>query len=126
MKEISSFLNLSLVMLVLGSMSSCRPAEAGEHWKNIPMADGDLEVRYEAPFGFAAHKLYFYFKQGKNIEFLRTVEMHNDGANLGDSNISVEELGAGRWRLTLKGQEQNDELWLVEVNEKGVKMTAGK
>ena len=126
MKEISSFLCLSLVIIVISSMSGCRVAESGDHWKSIPMRDGKLEVRYEAPFGFGTHTLYFYFKRKGDIQFLRTVELHNDGAALGDSNISVDDLGGGKWMLTLKGQEQDDELWLVEVNDKGVKMTESR
>jgi hypothetical protein len=48
--------------------------------------------------------------------------LRNDGANLNDHNIEIKNLEQGQWRITLKGEEQADEHWLVEASEKEVTM----
>lgn len=81
------------------------------------MNRGSLTIRYNAPLGFGAHTLRFYFREGKHVQLLAETELHNDGANLGDQNLQLVEMVPGRWQLILNGQEQPEERWLVEVGE---------
>ncbi len=66
-------------------------------------------VYYQDAFGFGAHKILVYGKNTDNSSetLLQTDELFNDGANLKNSNISLEWIDNEHARLILSGQEQN-------------------
>ena len=80
---------LSLAGLFVLSISACGPGEKGTFWKKQPLNRGSLTIRYNAPLGFGAHTLRFYFREGKHVQLLAEMELHNDGANLGDQNLQL-------------------------------------
>lgn len=104
-------------------VTGCTVAEKGEHWKSIAMADGSLEIRYEPVYLYSPHTIFFYFDRAGEFQFLKATKLRNDGVNLRDQNIEIKNLENGMWRITLKGEEQMDENWLVKVGENNVSMT---
>jgi hypothetical protein len=88
----------------------------------VAMANGSLEIHFETSFGFGPHTLFFYFDREGEFQFLKAIMLRNDGANLNDHNIEIKNLKQGQWRITLKGEEQVDDHWLVEAGEKEVTM----
>lgn len=114
-------LNACLCLLVL-VLAGCGPADTGTHWQTIEMETGSLEVRYQDAWVFGPHTVLFYFHDGGRSRYLGQTELYNDGANLGDHNLGVTALGDGRWRVTLSGQEQANEQWLIETGDGSPRM----
>jgi hypothetical protein len=117
---VSRLHNLIIILCVL---TSCTVAEKGEHWKSVAMADGSLEIRYEPAYLYGPHTIFFYFDRTGEFQFLKATKLRNDGVNLRDKNIEIKSLENQIWRITLKGEEQMDENWLVKVGASNVTMT---
>lgn len=103
-------------------LTACGPTDKGTHWQTFETETGSLEVRYQDAFVFGSHTVLFYFHDGVRTRFLGQTRLHNDGANLSNHNLSVTALGDGRWRVTLSGQEQADEHWLIETEDGRARM----
>jgi len=105
--------SLTLIPAIL----ACGASEQELSWQSIDLGVGSLEVRYElpdvAPFG--SQRVRFYLLREGAERRLAATDVHNDGAGLGDSNLEVSDLGDGSWQVTLRGQEQADERWVVET-----------
>ncbi|MEJ2610794.1 MAG: hypothetical protein P8179_12095 [Candidatus Thiodiazotropha sp.] len=110
------------LIIIMCMVIGCAASKEGVHWKSVAMANGSLEIRFETSFGFGPHTLFFYFDREGEFQLLKAIMLRNDGANLNDHNIEIKNLEQGQWRITLKGEEQADEHWLVEAGEKEVTM----
>lgn len=95
--------------------SGCGDIDEEYEFKSVKMGSGSLEIRHLGAFGFGAHELRFYWREDDREELLAQTEICNDGASLGENNLEVVNLDNGRWELILKGQEQEDEHWVVET-----------
>ena len=92
-------------------------------FKSVEMGLGTLEIRHLGAFGFGSHHVRFYWQESNREEFLGQTELANDGAALGDRNLEVVKLGNQQWKIILKGEEQEDEHWLVDTTPGNVRMT---
>ena len=116
-------LALSIFMVVL-AVGGCGPAQPEHVLTSLPLASGSLEIRYDTPFGFASHTVGFYYRNKGRVRFLAKTELANDGASLSEQNLEITDLGNGNFRIVLKGQEQEDEVWRIKST--GDKVQADK
>ncbi len=114
-------LPIFMVVLVVGG---CVPAPPEHVLTSLPLSSGSLEIRYDTPFGFASHTVGFYYRKKGRVQFLAKTELANDGGSLSEQNLEITDLGNGNCRIVLKGQEQEDEVWLIKLT--GDKVQADK
>jgi hypothetical protein len=108
----------ALPFVLILVISGCDSIQPEHNVTSIPLGTGSLEVRYLeilGPAAFAPHTVRFYYREKDKEQFLAETELANDGANLGEHNVEVADLGNGNWQIILKGQEQADEHWVVET-----------
>lgn len=68
-----------------------------------------LKVSYLEAWGYGPHRVLFRDEQNQ----LATKELKNDGKNLAAHNISLEWISEESVRVTLKGEEQKDETFVL-------------
>ena len=113
-----------LLSVVLG-ICACTSLPPETTFESISVGEGSLEVRYEeilGPAAFAPHTVRFYFRDQDGERFLAQTRLDNDGKNPGEGNVAVTELADRTWQVTLKGEQQADERWLVELGTGDVRM----
>ena len=82
------------------------------------VGDGSLEVRHEeqvAPAAFGRHAVRFYYREQDGERLLAQTMLDDDGADPSERNVAATMVADGTWQVTLMGQQQADERWLVEL-----------
>lgn len=116
----------AVLLSVSIAIGGCTSSLLETTFARIEMRGGLLEVRYEetlGPAAFAAHTVRFYYRDGSGGRLLAQTTLDNDGVDPVERNLAVTELADGTWQVTLKGQQQADERWLVELGPGDVRMS---
>ncbi|MCA9057159.1 MAG: hypothetical protein KDA85_01610, partial [Planctomycetaceae bacterium] len=104
----------------------CGSSQNEHEIKRIPLADGAVSVRYVeiiGPAAYAPHTIRFYFVATNGEQLLAETEWRNDGANPGAGNVTTNVHHEEIVEVTLTGQEQDDEHWMIERLDGAVKAT---
>jgi hypothetical protein len=107
-----------LIFLLVGVVSGCASLLPETTFASIEMGDGSLEVRREeqvAPAAFVRQTVRFYYLDEDGERFLAQTMLDDDGANPSERNVAATMISDGTWQVTLMGQQQADERWLVEL-----------
>lgn len=110
-RQVLGFFLLVFPLLV----SSCGRPKGDPGFAEVELDEGRLELRSSPPFGFGSHEVYFYFHGPEASRLVGRTILRNDGANLGPHNVAVTRLSQTSWEIVLKGQEQADETWKLEI-----------
>ncbi|MCP4921690.1 MAG: hypothetical protein GY913_32735 [Proteobacteria bacterium] len=106
---------LGLVFFLHG----CSREPRGEVFRSFQFGDTELELRATTGWAFGSHSVDFYEVSPVGRRHLGSTELHNDGASLTARNAALSTLGGGVWELTLSGQEQEPQAWLIERTTSG-------
>lgn len=98
-----------LLLLTVLSLGCSSPAEV--EWLSFqsPSKSHKLRVTYLEAWAYSPHEIRFYSKK----KLLTTKQLRNDGANLSNHNIELVWLGEESVEVTLKGEEQQPESFLL-------------
>lgn len=113
-------IHLALLSMVL-FFSNCSMSQKHLLWQEIDAPGGILRIEYDEPPAFGSHTLYFRYqaKDSDDWQQLDTLELNNDGANLGEHNLEILERSAIGMKVLLHGQQQADvPFWLTVTNGK--------
>jgi hypothetical protein len=103
------------MMAVLIMVGGCSDVDSKQLVRSVPMGSGSFEIRTDGAWVFDSHTVYFYYRGEHGLDLLGSTELANDGANIGDANVTLLDLGDGNWQMTLRGEEQADERWLIKT-----------
>lgn len=113
-----------LLITLAGGAAGCLPAQSEIPWTSADLGRGTLEVRLLeiliAPF--ASQTVRFYYRDGDRDRLLAETMLANDGVAPDSGNLEVTGLGAGRWLVILKGDEQADERWILDETDGNARM----
>jgi hypothetical protein len=111
-----------LVLLLLIFFTSCDMHENKKFFTTAISPDSTLQINiyYEEPFVFGAHKILIYGKKATETreKLIKSTELSNDGANLKSSNIVLNWTDNQNASLTLTGKEQPTTLFHITSNPK--------
>ena len=65
-------------------------------------------------WAIGSHTVHFYEVSSGARRHLGSTDLANDGAVVDGQNASLSALDRGRLELTLSGEEDQDQLWLIE------------
>lgn len=79
-------------------------------WQELDAPGGRLRIEYDEPPAFGSHTLYFSYRAGGTEKWqpLDTLDLNNDGANLGEHNLEIVERGVDEMQMLLRGQQQGE------------------
>ena len=101
--------------LALGLLlGGCAREPSGETFSSFQLQDVELELRAVSGWAFGSHTVHFYEVSSGARRHLGSAELANDGAVVDGRNASLSALDRGRWELTLTGEEDQDQRWLIE------------
>lgn len=107
---------LGLVLFLHG----CSREPSGEVFRSFQFGVTELELRATPGWAFGSHSVDFYEVSPAGRRHLGSTELDHDGARLTERNAALSTLGGGCWELTLSGQQQEPQAWLIERTTSGI------
>ena len=97
--------------LLLFWFSNCSMAHPHTLWQDLTAPGGTLRIEYDEPPAYGSHTLYFSYRADGQDDWqpLDTLELNNDGANLGEHNLEIVERTADGMQIQLRAQQQGDQ-----------------
>ena len=102
---------LRILALLLGG---CAREPSGEAFSSFQLQDVELEHRAVSGWAFGSHTVHFYEVSSGARRHLGSTGLANDGAVVDGRNASQSALDRGRWELNSRGEEDQDQRWLIE------------
>lgn len=113
-----------LAALLCAVMLACGEADRPSSWQSFDVESGTLEVELDSPAAaaFGAHEVRFLYRSGGQARLLLRTELHNDGAKPAPEAVEVWRLEPGSWAVTLRGDEQADTHFRLDLAEGRARM----
>ncbi len=119
---------LLIVLLLVGSLvlAAAIPAEHHSFAKHdVPGTPQTVEVMIADPrLPYGSHSVRVYLISESNKVLLIETKLHNDGATLGDENISLLSIDARTARFCFSGEEQGSQVSEVDLGAGLYKVTS--
>ena len=113
-----------LAALLVAGVLACGEADRPSSWQSFDVESGTLEVELESPAAaaFGSHGVRFLYRSGGQARLLLRTELHNDGAKPAPEDVEVRRLDSGSWSVTLRGDEQADTHFRLDLTEGRARM----
>lgn len=109
-------------IFLLFGISACFDLEPEKElfgYYSPPQYAGGISIYTQASFGFGPHRIYIY--QGSQAfaeQLILETFLYNDGKVLYEHNFEIIWLSKQKLQIILKGEEQDDDIYLIDISGK--------